>query len=42
MYDLSEDWYSDRMEEDWQPMSPDAAAAVFAKHGLTGDFWSLG
>lgn len=42
VYELSLDWYRGRLNHDW--VRPDAkqAAAVFARHGLTGPFWSLG
>ena len=41
MFDLSKDWYSGRMEEGWEPPTSEQAEAMFAKHGLTGDFWKL-
>ena len=41
MYELSRDWYADRMDLDWQPADAEGAAAIFARHGLSGDFWSL-
>lgn len=41
MFDLSKDWYRGRMDEDWEPPTPSGAEAIFASHGLTGDFWSL-
>jgi len=40
-FEMSMDWYSGRMDEDWDPPTPDTAEAIFAKHGLTGDFWKL-
>ena len=42
MYELSRDWYSNRMDEDWQPPPAEVAEAIFRRHGLTGEFWSLG
>jgi hypothetical protein len=41
LYDLSLEWYATRLDPNWQP--PDAAEAqrIFARHGLTGPFWSL-
>lgn len=42
MYDLSRDWYSTRMDRDWAPPSAHEAQAIFASHGLTGDFWEFG
>jgi hypothetical protein len=41
MFDLSRDWYAGRMSVDWEPPSAAAAEAMFARHGLTGPFWSL-
>lgn len=41
MYDLSRDWYRTRMDEDWEPPTPEEAESIFATHGLAGDFWSL-
>ena len=41
MYELSRDWYATRMNEDWEPPSAEAITATFARHGLTGDFWSV-
>jgi len=29
------------MEESWEPPTPETAETIFAKHGLTGDFWKL-
>lgn len=42
MYDLSAEWYEGRMDRAWMPIGPDLAEATFARHGLTGDFWSMG
>jgi membrane protein DedA with SNARE-associated domain len=41
LYDLGREWYATRLDHDWQ--RPDAAQAtrIFARHGLTGSFWSL-
>lgn len=41
MYDLSRDWYAGRMDVDWEPPTAEDATAIFSRHGLTGDFWSL-
>lgn len=41
MFDLSVDWYSGRMSEDWQPPTAAEAEAIFGSHGLVGDFWSV-
>ena len=41
LYELGADWYAARLDVDWQPASALEATALFAKHGLTGEFWSL-
>ena len=38
-FEMSKDWYAGRMDQDWEPPTAEEAEAVFAKHGLTGDFW---
>ena len=42
VYDLGRDWYATRLDLDWQPASAAEAMAIFARHGLTGPFWSVG
>lgn len=41
MYDLSVEWYRDRLEEAWMPLEAADAEALFARHGLVGPFWSF-
>lgn len=44
IYDMSGDWYEGRMDESWDPPTPEAAEAaeaIFKAHGLVGEFWSL-
>lgn len=41
LYELGADWYATRLDVDWQPASAPEATALFAKHGLTGEFWAL-
>jgi hypothetical protein len=41
LYHLGADWYATRLDVDWQPASAEEATALFAKHGLVGEFWSL-
>jgi hypothetical protein len=41
LYELGADWYAARLDVDWLPADARAATALFAKHGLTGEFWSL-
>lgn len=38
---LADAWYRDRLSPDWRRRTPEEAEAVFARVGLTGDFWSL-
>lgn len=42
MYELSKDWYAGRMDVEWEPPTGEQATAVFARHGLVGEFWELG
>ena len=39
---LADAWYADRLAPDWRRRTPQEAGAVFARVGLTGDFWRLG
>jgi hypothetical protein len=41
VYDLGRDWYATRLDPDFEPFTPEQAQAIFAKHGLVGEFWSL-
>ena len=41
LYDLGADWYATRLDVDWRPASAVEATALFARHGLIGEFWSL-
>jgi len=41
VYDLGVEWYATRMDHDWERPGTDQVAAIFARHGLTGPFWSL-
>ena len=38
---FTKEWYGDRADADWQPKSAEETQAIFAKHGLTGDFWRV-
>jgi len=42
MFELSGDWYEGRLSDSWRPATAIEAEAIFAAHGLTGDFWRLG
>jgi alkylmercury lyase-like protein len=38
---LADAWYGvPRNRRDWRRYSPDEVAAIFARLGLTGEFWS--
>ncbi len=39
---LSQFWYGDRMSPDFRRPTVDEARAIFARVGLSGDFWRLG
>jgi hypothetical protein len=41
VYNLGADWYRTRLDVDWEPATAHAATAMFARHGLDGEFWSL-
>ena len=41
MYDMSVDWYAGRLTEEWTPPDATEAEAIFAAHGLAGEFWRL-
>ena len=38
---LARAWYSDRMSPDWRRRTPAEAEALFARLGLSGEFWRL-
>ena len=38
---LGREWYGDRLSPDWRRRAPEAAEALFAGLGLTGEFWGL-
>jgi Alkylmercury lyase len=40
-WELARIWYADRMAPEWRPRTPEEAEAVFARLGLTGEFWRL-
>lgn len=40
-WQLARVWYADRADPEWIRRTPEAAEAVFASLGLTGDFWRL-
>jgi predicted metal-dependent hydrolase len=38
---LAQQWYGDRLRPDWRAKTVAEAEAVFARVGLTGEFWKL-
>lgn len=40
-YDLGREWYATRLDPTWERPTAVAAQAIFARHGLSGEFWSL-
>jgi hypothetical protein len=40
-WQLAHAWYSDKLSPEWRRAMPDEAQALFARIGLTGDFWRL-
>lgn len=41
MFDLAGEWFGGRSDEGWRPPSAEQAEAMFRRHGLMGEFWSL-
>ena len=41
-FDMSKEWYSGRMEENWVVPTPAEREALLERHGFTGEFWQLG
>jgi hypothetical protein len=41
LYDLGSDWYATRLDVAWQPATAREAQALFDKHGLRDEFWSM-
>lgn len=41
VYDLGVEWYATRLDRDWERADKARVASTFARHGLTGPFWSL-
>lgn len=39
---LAKEWYADRGKLTWQPKSAEAAAEIFKRVGLDGEFWAIG
>ena len=41
LFELGREWYATRLDPAWERASPADAEAMFARHGLRGEFWSL-
>ena len=41
LWEFARDWYGSYLSAPWRKRSTAEAAALFAKHGLTGEFWKL-
>jgi hypothetical protein len=41
VFALGRDWYATRLNPDWERAGAAEAEALFARHGLQGEFWSL-
>lgn len=41
LWDFARDWYGAYLREPWRRRTPEAARALFARHGLTSDFWTV-
>jgi hypothetical protein len=42
VWELGKESYSGKLSSDWRRASPEEGEAVFARLGLTGDFWRFG
>ena len=42
VYELGAEWYATRLDRDWERAGSTRIAAMFARHRLIGEFWSLG
>lgn len=40
LWGFASEWYGGYLDQPWRKRSPEEAKAVFARHGLTSDFWS--
>jgi hypothetical protein len=41
LYELGREWYATRLDRGWERPGAAEAEQIFARHGLTGAFWSL-
>lgn len=40
-WEVARRWYAGRLEPTWRGRTPEAAQVIFAKAGLTDDFWRM-
>ena len=41
LWRFASEWYGSYVDQPWRKRSADEVRAVFARHGLTGDFWDV-
>lgn len=41
LWDFASDWYGAYLSRPWHKRTREEVAALFAKHGLTGEFWEI-
>jgi hypothetical protein len=41
LWNFASDWYGSYLDDPWRKRTPEAVAALFARHGLTSPFWRL-
>jgi hypothetical protein len=41
MWRMTRPWYGDRLDEYWQPKTPDVIERLLSEAGLTGEFWRM-
>lgn len=40
-FEMSQDWYRDRMDVGWEPPTASQAMQIWERHGFTGPFWEV-
>lgn len=41
LWSFARDWYGSYLDAPWRKRTAAEAAALFARHGLTGAFWAI-
>jgi hypothetical protein len=41
LWAFASDWYGKHLDQPWRKRSLDDVRALFARHGLTGEFWRV-